>query len=393
MKSKSALIMTILIFFAVVFTVYFSVNTYLFLKGLYSIPKDPAGKIFYTVIFFFFALSYIIGRILDKISPSSASDFFIHIGAVWLALMLYLFLGSVLLDIARLLLTALKLKPLFIYNDYDKAKKISSLIILFISIVLTVYGYYNAINPVVKNIEIFIPKSSSKYEKLKIAFISDVHLGVILGEKFAARLTNLINEQKPDIVLFGGDLLDEDAVQVLRKNSGVPLLNLRAPLGVYAILGNHEYIGGIKKAEEFYSLHNIKLLVDEAILIDNSFYLIGRDDRTSERFAKRKRKSLSELTGPLDSSLPMILLDHQPFNLEISAQNKIDLHLSGHTHHGQLWPFNHITKFVYEVSWGYKKKNNTHIYVSSGFGTWGPPVRIGSKSEIVFINVLFLKSE
>jgi len=87
------------------------------------------------------------------------------------------------------------------------------------------------------------------------------------------------------------------------------------------------------------------------------------------------------------------LLDHQPFNLEISAQNKIDLHLSGHTHHGQLWPFNHITKFVYEVSWGYKKKNNTHIYVSSGFGTWGPPVRIGSKSEIVFINVLFLKSE
>jgi len=393
MKSKSALIMTILIFFAVVFTVYFSVNTYLFLKGLYSIPKDPAGKIFYTVIFFFFALSYIIGRILDKISPSSASDFFIHIGAVWLALMLYLFLGSVLLDIARLLLTALKLKPLFIYNDYDKAKKISSLIILFISIVLTVYGYYNAINPVVKNIEIFIPKSSSKYEKLKIAFISDVHLGVILGEKFAARLTNLINEQKPDIVLFGGDLLDEDAVQVLRKNSGVPLLNLRAPLGVYGILGNHEYIGGIKKAEEFYSLHNIKLLVDEAILIDNSFYLIGRDDRTSERFAKRKRKSLSELTGPLDSSLPMILLDHQPFNLEISAQNKIDLHLSGHTHHGQLWPFNHITKFVYEVSWGYKKKNNTHIYVSSGFGTWGPPVRIGSKSEIVFINVLFLKSE
>jgi len=385
--------MTILIFFAVVFTVYFSVNTYLFLKGLYSIPKDPAGKIFYTVIFFFFALSYIIGRILDKISPSSASDFFIHIGAVWLALMLYLFLGSVLLDIARLLLTALKLKPLFIYNDYDKAKKISSLIILFISIVLTVYGYYNAINPVVKNIEIFIPKSSSKYEKLKIAFISDVHLGVILGEKFAARLTNLINEQKPDIVLFGGDLLDEDAVQVLRKNSGVPLLNLRAPLGVYAILGNHEYIGGIKKAEEFYSLHNIKLLVDEAILIDNSFYLIGRDDRTSERFAKRKRKSLSELTGPLDSSLPMILLDHQPFNLEISAQNKIDLHLSGHTHHGQLWPFNHITKFVYEVSWGYKKKNNTHIYVSSGFGTWGPPVRIGSKSEIVIINVLFLKSE
>ena len=385
--------MTILIFFAVVFTVYFSVNTYLFLKGLYSIPKDPAGKIFYTVIFFFFALSYIIGRILDKISPSSASDFFIHIGAVWLALMLYLFLGSVLLDIARLLLTALKLKPLFIYNDYDKAKKISSLIILFISIVLTVYGYYNAINPVVKNIQIFIPKSSSKYEKLKIAFISDVHLGVILGEKFAARLTNLINEQKPDIVLFGGDLLDEDAVQVLRKNSGVPLLNLRAPLGVYAILGNHEYIGGIKKAEEFYSLHNIKLLVDEAILIDNSFYLIGRDDRTSERFAKRKRKSLSELTGPLDSSLPMILLDHQPFNLEISAQNKIDLHLSGHTHHGQLWPFNHITKFVYEVSWGYKKKNNTHIYVSSGFGTWGPPVRIGSKSEIVIINVLFLKSE
>lgn len=392
-KNKKNIFMAFVIFFVAVFAVYFAVNIYLFLKGLYSIPKDFVGKFLYALIFIFLSSSYILGRILDKTSPSSVSDILIYTGSLWLGLMLYLFLGSVLLDLLKFILLIFKIKPAFVYDNYENFKKISSLLIIFISLAMVGYGYYNAMNPTIKKLNITIPKSSSKYDKVNVVFVSDVHLGVILGDKFSKKLVEMINELNPDIVVFGGDLLDEDAEQVIRKNSAASLNNIRSRLGVYAVLGNHEYIGGVSKAENFYALHNIKLLVDEAYLIDNSFYLIGRDDKTSERFAKRKRKSLSEIVGSLDSSLPLILIDHQPFNLEISEKNRIDLQLSGHTHHGQLWPFNYITDLVYEVSWGYKRKNNFQIYVSSGFGTWGPPVRIGNKPEIVFIELSFLKGD
>ena len=107
------------------------------------------------------------------------------------------------------------------------------------------------------------------------------------------------------------------------------------------------------------------------------------------QFSGKQRKSLDEIVKTISTNHPKILLDHTPFKLEQAEQNKIDLQLSGHTHHGQMWPANLITKMIYEVSWGYKKKGNTHYYVSCGAGTWGPPVRTGSSSEIVNIKIKF----
>jgi len=123
-------------------------------------------------------------------------------------------------------------------------------------------------------------------------------------------------------------------------------------------------------------------LRDSATLINNSFYLIGREDRTNNR-----RKNILSLLDSVDKSKPIILLDHQPFNLSESADNDIDLQISGHTHHGQLWPFNFITKAIYEVSSGYKKIKNTHVIVSNGYGTWGPPMRLGNRPEILIIDL------
>jgi predicted MPP superfamily phosphohydrolase len=125
--------------------------------------------------------------------------------------------------------------------------------------------------------------------------------------------------------------------------------------------------------------------------MDEKFYIIGREDRDKPRFSSRKRKNTEQLLTNLDKSKPLILLDHQPFEMDIKELMGIDLTLSGHTHHGQMWPLNYITKAIYEVSWGYKKKGNTHIYVSSGVGGWGPPVRIGNRPEIVLINLHFAK--
>jgi uncharacterized protein len=123
------------------------------------------------------------------------------------------------------------------------------------------------------------------------------------------------------------------------------------------------------------------------VLIDNKFYLIGREDRDKKRFTGTDRKSLGDLLIDVNTNLPVIVLNHQPFNLDELDGMNVDLSLSGHTHHGQFFPNNIITNMIYEVSRGYLNKNGTHVYVSQGIGTWGPPIRIGNKPEIVHLRI------
>ena len=166
------------------------------------------------------------------------------------------------------------------------------------------------------------------------------------------------------------------------------LQKLKAPYGVFAVTGNHEYFGGVQKSVAYIQEGNVKVLQDTAVKIDDAFYLIGRKDLTGKSFGDLRRP-LNEVMDGVDKNLPLILMDHQPFHLEEAEQNGIDLQLSGHTHHGQLFPFNLITNKVYEKSWGYLRKGETQYYVSCGVGTWGPPIRIGNRPEIVQIKVRF----
>jgi hypothetical protein len=158
---------------------------------------------------------------------------------------------------------------------------------------------------------------------------------------------------------------------------------------VIAITGNHEYIGGVEDAYKYLTEHGITVLRDASTKVADSLYVVGREDLSKKSFARGTRKPLHEVMADVDRSWPIILMDHQPFRLNEAAENGVDLQLSGHTHHGQLWPFHFITRKMYEVSWGYKKKGETHYYVSCGVGTWGPPVRIGNKPEIVNIKLAF----
>ena len=137
----------------------------------------------------------------------------------------------------------------------------------------------------------------------------------------------------------------------------------------------------------------INVLRDKAILINNSFYVIGRDDISQESQTKVKRKELSDIIKDLDKSRPLILMDHQPRNFDDTQKQGIDLQVSGHTHRGQLFPANLITNAIFELDYGYLQKNNSNFIVSSGYGTWGPPIRIGSRSEIVEININLFGSD
>jgi predicted MPP superfamily phosphohydrolase len=189
--------------------------------------------------------------------------------------------------------------------------------------------------------------------------------------------------------LIPGDIIDEDIAPVIHSNVGEKLKSFKAKYGAYAVTGNHEYIGGVHKAKAYLSEQNVNLLNDAFELIDDSFYVVGREDLTINQFTNHQRKDLHEIVEGADHLKPIILLDHQPFKLENAVNNGIDLQLSGHTHHGQLWPFNYITKMVFERSWGYLKKGNTHFYVSSGVGGWGPPIRTVNRPEIISITLNF----
>lgn len=376
-----------LIFLSIILIIYGLVNFYIFIRGWQAIPKASSLKTIYLIVFLFFSLSYIIGRVLENYALSGFSDFFIWVGAFWLGTMVYLLLGVIVIDLLRLLNYLTGIFPDFITQNYEKAKQITALCILAVTVITIIAGRINAINPRINKLDFSIPmKSGSSSKTVKIAAASDIHLGTLVGNGRLTSLVDKINSFNADIVLFPGDILDEDLAPVIRNNMGEILKSIQSKNGVYAITGNHEFYGGVQAATKYLTEHGITMLRDSVIQV-NGLYLVGRDDLTVNQV--KQRAPLSELMKNVDKNYPVILMDHQPFNLHEAAEQGVDLQLSGHTHHGQLWPFNYITEMVYEVSWGYKQKGNTHIYVSSGYGGWGPPIRLGNRPEILFITLTF----
>jgi predicted MPP superfamily phosphohydrolase len=262
------------------------------------------------------------------------------------------------------------------------------LIVISLVSVIVVAGHINALWINVKEIPLTIHKKVSGAPEVKILMASDIHLGALIGERREKHLLDIIREQKPDLVLLCGDLVDGEIAPVLRKKLGRHIQEIQTPLGVYAISGNHEYIGGIDKTLPYLKSIHIRMLIDEVITLPNGIQLVGRNDHSAGRGANAP-KPLPELISGIDREKPIVVMNHQPFNLQEAADSQVDLHLSGHTHNGQLWPFNYITKAMFELSWGYLKKGDTHFYVSSGYGTWGPSVRTGNRPEVVIFKLKF----
>ena len=378
-----------LIFISIVLLIYSSVNYYIFVRGLQALPKDSSFRTYYIVLFIIVASSFWIGRILENFMLNKFTETFVWIGSFWLAFMLYFFLFIILFDLIRLSDHFFGFLPKFISGNYEKAKIISFIGTVIIVVGIIIYGHINFLNTRTLTLEITLPKKDSKLDTLNIVAASDIHLGTIVGKKQLDKFVQMANSLNPDIILLPGDIFDEDIGPIIKNKLGDDLQKLNAKYGVYAVTGNHEYIGGVESAVDYMEKHGINVLRDEAVLIDSGFYLVGREDRSIGQFANQKRKELSEITKNINKNFPAILLDHQPFQLNLARENGIDLQLSGHTHHGQLWPLNYITSMIYEISWGYEKIDETHYYVSSGFAGWGPPVRTGSRTEIVNLKIAF----
>jgi uncharacterized protein len=376
-----------LIFFGIVFSVYGLINFYVLRRGLAVVPESYKSWFVYIVVFA--AASFIAGRFLERVWISFFSETLIWIGSFWIAIMFYLFLSILIIDLLRLINFIIPYFPSFITANMEKTKRMTALVVFILVTITVVGGYINTKMIITKTYKFKINKNAGDLKSLNIVMASDLHLGTLLGKAYLNNLVEQINKLQPDIILFAGDIIDEDIAPVIKNNVGEELVRLKSKYGVYAITGNHEYIGGVEAAVSYLTAHNVIELRDKFVKIDNSFYVIGRDDRSIRQFGGGKRKDLKELIGGIDTSLPLIMMDHQPFGLNEAFENGIDLQLSGHTHNGQLWPVNYIVEKIYALSWGYKIDGSTHYYVSCGVGGWGPPIRTGSRPEIVNIKITF----
>lgn len=350
--------------------------------------KFPAKP--YWLIFWLISLSYILSFSFRKILSVNniLTLIFTFIGTIWIAIYCYFLIIFSLVGIMKLIFrnTGYKGKA----RNYLKKIYGNGISIIIIVLIIISFGIWNATHPTITDYNININKNAGKINSLSIVMVADIHMGISVREKGIDKMVTSINKLHPDIVFFCGDLIDESTSTNLKIYMGNAFKNINSKYGVYIITGNHGYLTkNLQETIYYLKSAKVQILQDRVVKIDNSFYVIGRNDISSPKITKQSVKPLKELLKNVDTSLPLIVLNHQPVNLQEAQQQLIDLQLSGHTHKGQFFPGNLITNKLYDDDYGYLKKNNFNLIVTSGYGTWGPPIRIGTSSEIVHVNIKF----
>lgn len=377
-------------FYAIVIQLIF--NGYVFWWFWNALSGNKYLRAVISVIFGAEFIVYLIGFFFLPYFPFEVRHSMVWLGTSWMVFILYL--GAMLLSYDGIRFVnhnKKRILPKRFNLNSTKVKASYFFISLFLVISLMFYGGYRFRNPVITELDLTVEKKSPNIADLRIAMVSDMHVGLLINKNLLRLYVDKIMEQKPDIILMVGDVIDFDLASVKYQQMEEEFRRLKAPFGVYASTGNHEYIQLPEEAEEekitwLSEKAGLTVLRDSAIMIEDSFYLIGREDDKKEN-----RKQLARIMEGVDSSYPVIVMNHQPHRLKEETEAGADIALYGHTHNGQLFPYNIMLKAIYEVVYGYKKKDNTHIYVSSGLGLAGPQYRIGTLSEIVLLNVNFAK--
>ncbi len=254
---------------------------------------------------------------------------------------------------------------------------------LGVPILVVAFGAINHRVLRVHEYRIEVPRRSSAVRELTVVFMADLHFRDLTSDRFLKELTAKVNARKPDLILIGGDMLEgdrrgEDTGRYERAFRG-----MTSKYGIYGVPGNHEHFSRAGTGG-FLDRAGITFLQDEVAPIDDVLTLVGRkDSRAGER------KTLAELLISARRDLPLILLAHRPTGFDEARAAGIDIQLSGHTHHGQLFPVNLITRREYDLSWGHLEREGAHLFVTSGVQGWGPPVRTVGASEIMVIRIAF----
>lgn len=362
-------------------------------------------RLLIVTVYAFLAFSVLIAFLLP---PSGTQRVIKLISNYWLGTMMYGLMVIAVADLVRLILKRTRVKNnrhLFSVRGHAVVGTVCFAMIAVISAV----GIWNAGTIRRTGYEVTVSKQAGSLDALRIVLVADLHLGYSIGSWNMKKMVQKINEQNPDLVVIAGDIFDNQYESLDDPDRLVKILSsIKSTYGVYACYGNHDIqekiLAGFTfpkkgkkmsdpRMDEFLKKADITLLRDEGVLIDDAFYLYGRPDYERPGRGIDKRKSPDEITETLDLKKPVIVIDHEPRELEELAAVGVDVDLCGHTHDGQMFPANIITALIWENSYGYLNVGGMHNIVTSGVGVFGPNMRVGTKSEICVINIRFCEKQ
>jgi len=356
-------------------------NIYIYfrIKNLF-ISKSYRG--WYTFIYLLLVVLYPISVGLSRQDLNLFIQALSSFSGYTLPFYLYLFLSVLLYDLFLLLNLLARILPVETRKSFSfRLYTLSSMIICSVAVVVA--GAINLNTIRVSGYQIEVPRRNTNIDHLRVAFVADFHIEQNTDPHFVQQFVRKVSAVKPDLLLYGGDLIEGDRENETTETIESALKSIQTKYGIYGVPGNHEF-NRRHETGNFYRKAGITLLCDTIVRIENAFYLAGRFD---ERL--RQRKTISVILGSNTSDLPIILMDHRPTQLQEVSQTAVDVQFSGHTHNGQLFPINLILHSIYELSWGYQKIRNTHFFVTSGLRLWGPPVKTAGKSEIMLVDIRF----
>ena len=362
----------ILIFLTLVITIWGGIHFYVYKRTIHFLNISGAFKIYLALAIFILFFSYPLIRAISGFLPVEISLVLHILSTLWIGMVFYLFLFFILADLITLILSLAFPIP-----------KVAIGIAVFILTILTViYGYIEANRISTRKITIKIENLNGK--ELRIVHLSDLHLGLNFNYLKLKRMIPHINKFSPDLVLITGDILDEKADRINKyKNL---FSEIQSGLGIFAVTGNHEFYAGNQKSIEFLKSAGITLLRNQVLTLNN-VEIAGVDDEEFLRNSKNWKENLKNTLKKAHKENMLILLKHRPTGFDIARENGVGLMLCGHTHRAQLFPLHFITSRVYRYFYGYHIEGKMHIYVNSGLGTWGPPLRLFAPPEIVFITL------
>lgn len=362
------------VFLSAVLSIWASMHAYVFwrLSSLPWITARFSGRTLFIVAFALWA-SYPLARIFSAHAPRLLGWPVEYAAASWIGILFLLFSAFLVVDVA----TA---GGWFFSTQTDLWRQWAALAAVALSLIAMAQGLRE---PVVRDYQVHVPGLPRK--ELTVLALTDLHLGRLIGNGWTKRLVERVQLMKPDLILIGGDLVDGE---IDRVEPLVPVLRqLQAPLGVWAVTGNHEFYAGADASVALFKECGFKVLRDQSTEIAPGLVLAGVDDLTARR--DFGHDTLVPLQHTLENRPKgaTILLSHSPLQADVANRLGVRLMISGHTHHGQIWPFSRLVALRYQFLGGRYEVGDMSVIVSRGAGTWGPRMRLWHPSEIVRIHL------
>ncbi|MFH1625888.1 MAG: metallophosphoesterase [Pseudomonadota bacterium] len=375
------------VFFSIFLSLYGLMHLYVLRRVVSQTHLYGAVNIAVIIFLALMVISPVLSRMLTSRRIDGVSYALTLVSSLWMGFVFYLFLANLGVDLINVLSKLVRLAASGV-NPSPLIPKGYPVFFatLFITVGICTYAYFEASHIGVTRVTMETPKLPEGTEELVIAQISDLHLGVLVGKKRLEKVTDILRKLNPDLLVSTGDLVDANVCTL--QGVAEELRSINPRFGKYAVTGNHEFYAGIERSAKFIEDSGFVLLRNRYVNLNGIINLIGLDDPTAKRSKTRVGEDISKLISKCNRNLFTMLLYHQPRNVtEDVPPMAIDLQLSGHTHKGQLFPFNLVTHIFFPLQGGFFEVNGKRLYASRGTGTWGPPLRFLSPPEIVVINL------